>query len=85
MQQNIIVVTFKTEFKLHFFHIVFKLEHDDDDDDDHEDKVYVDCVVRAPEAKPDCGLYTVISAVISCILLSIIIIMYILNHQHVYV
>ena len=37
-----------------------------DDDDDQQDKVYVDCVVQAPEAEADCGLYTVISAVISC-------------------
>ena len=37
-----------------------------DDDDDQQDKVYVDCVVQAPEAQADCGLYTVISAVISC-------------------
>ena len=38
----------------------------DDNDDDQQDKVYVDCVVQAPEAQADCGLYTVISAVISC-------------------
>ena len=49
------------------------LDEDLDDLDDDEDKVYVDCAVRPPEAKPDCGLYTVISAVISCIWLSIII------------
>ena len=37
MQQNIIVVIFETEFKLHFFHVEHGDDDDDNDDDDDDD------------------------------------------------